>query len=209
MRTLLCLLLPLLAVLLPAGADEAPALKPDQPYQVRKSNPVTYEVDFAVTVTAPYHTHVLKVWLPMATSDSAQEVEDGAITTFPMKVTPRIGVEKKFGNRFAYFEFKDPQGAQIIRRKFTVKVPELHWDVDPAKVKTPAAWPGAFTPYLEGDHSVAVDDPLKELLPKVVPDRGNPASELASVLDWVNANMTYDHNNASLKASSKHALTQR
>jgi transglutaminase-like putative cysteine protease len=208
MRTLLCLPL-LLPVLLTAGADEAPALSPEQPYQARKSNPVTYEVDFAVAVTAPYHTHVLNVWLPLATSDSAQEVEDGDITTFPMKVTPRISVEKKFGNKFAYFEFKEPQGAQIIRRKFTVKVPELHWDLDPAKVKAPAEWPAAFAPYLEGDQSVAIDESLKGLLPKVVPERGNPASELASVLDWVNSNMTYDHNNASLKASSKHALSQR
>src|SRR4051812_48722024 len=98
MRALAVLIPACLALLLPAAADDAPALDPGQPYQARKINPVTYEVDFAVAVTAPYRTKVLKVWLPLAPSDSAQEVEDGPITTFPLKVAPRIGTEKKFGN---------------------------------------------------------------------------------------------------------------
>ena len=129
--------------------------------------------------------------------------------TFPLKVTPEIGTEKKYGNRFAYFEFKNPQGAQIIRRRFTVKTWELHWDVDPKKVAAPATWPAAFKPYLESDRSVMIDEPLKALLPAVVPNRGNAAQELSSVFDWISTNMTYDHVDASLKASARHALEKR
>ena len=40
-------------------------LDPNLPYQAKRSHPVTYEVDFAVVVTAPYHTKKLKVWLPL------------------------------------------------------------------------------------------------------------------------------------------------
>jgi transglutaminase-like putative cysteine protease len=142
-------------------------------------------------------------------SDSTQEVEDGPITTFPLRVEPVIGTEKKYGNRFAYFEFKNPQGAQLIRRKFTVKTWQLNWDLDPARVTAPERWPAAFAPYLESDRSVEINDPLKTLLPRVVPEKSNPAKDLASVFDWVNGNMTYDHVTASLKASSKHALEHR
>jgi transglutaminase-like putative cysteine protease len=201
----LLLCLPVVA----AFAEEKPAVDPEQPYAARKSDPVTYEIDFAAIVTAPYQTKLLKVWLPLPPTDAVQEVEEGPISTFPMKVTPRIETEKKYGNRFAYFEFKEPQGAQIIRRRFTVKAWELHWDVDPRKVKTPESWPAGFKRYLESDRAVTIDDPLKLLLPKVVPARQNPANELASVFEWVNGNMTYDHLNASLKASAQHALEKR
>ena len=190
-------------------AAEKPSLDPNRGYSARKRDPITYEVDFAVIVTAPYHTKLLRVWLPLPPSDMGQEVEEGPITTFPLRVAPTIETEKKYGNRFAYFEFKEPQGAQIIRRKFTVKTWELRWGIDPKKVLVPENWPASFKPYLDSDRSVTIDEPLRALLPKVVPARQNPASDLASVFDWINGNMTYDHVDASLRASAKHALEKR
>ena len=89
------------------------------PYQAEKSSPVTYDVDLSIVVTPPYHTHVLKVWLPVPPSDAAQEVTAPEYSTFPTDVQPQIATEPVFGNRFAYFEFKDPQGAQIIRHQFS------------------------------------------------------------------------------------------
>src|SRR3712207_9329751 len=62
-------------------------------------------------------------------SDSAQEVSGSTLSTFPMKVEPRVGREKLFGNQFAYFEFDHPEGAQVIRHQFTVKTWELNWDL--------------------------------------------------------------------------------
>lgn len=43
-------------------------------------------------------------------SDFGQEVSDSELSTFPVKVEPRIGVEKVHGNKFAYFEFNHPEG---------------------------------------------------------------------------------------------------
>src|SRR5262245_53357546 len=39
-----------------------------------------------------------------------------------------------YGNQFAYFEFHNPQGAQIIRHQFPVKTWEVNWNVEPDKV---------------------------------------------------------------------------
>jgi len=196
---------------LPCRAAEPakPVLDPQLPYQARRSNPVTYDVDFAVTVTAPYQTKVLKVWLPLPQSDAGQEVSEGEISTFPLRVTPRVSKETVFGNTFAYFEFHHPEGAQIIRHKFKVKVWELRWDVDPARVARVGHWPTAFDPYLKGDRSVVVDDRVRRLAGEIVSKRGQPAGDMAAIMAWVNGHMTYNHAAASLRASATHALEER
>ena len=188
-----------------AEADQ-PVLDPGLFYRARKSNPVSYEVDFSVVVTPPAHTKVLKVWLPLPQTDAGQEVAETDLGTFPMKVEPRIVKEKAFGNQFAYFEFARPEGAQQIRHRFKVKVWELRWDVDPAKVARVDRWPTGFGRYLRSDQSVVVDDRFRRLAAEIVPERRGGARDLAAVLTWVNGHLKYDHADASLRASSEHAL---
>jgi transglutaminase-like putative cysteine protease len=194
-----------------AGAEPAPAaLDPALPYQARREDPVTYDVDFVVTVTAPHQTKMLKVWLPMPPSDAAQEVSGSRIRTFPTEVTPKIEVEKKYGNKFAYFEFERPQGAQIIRHSFRVKVFELRWDLDPEKVQKVEKWPAAFEPYLQGEsQAVVVDDEVRKLAALFVPATQGPARDLAAIMTGVSGFMRYDHGAASLSASSRHAIEQK
>jgi len=50
----------------------AVALDPNLPYQAERASPVTYDVDFLVVVTPPYHATILKVWLPLPQSDAAR-----------------------------------------------------------------------------------------------------------------------------------------
>jgi len=197
------------ASLLAGEPPQTPKLDPDLPYQAAKSNPVTYDVDFAVAVTPPAHTKLLKVWLPLPPSDGGQEVSAKEITTAPMKVEPRIGRERTYGNSFAYFEFTDPQGAQIIRHRFRIKVWELNWNLNPAKVAKVERWPASFAPYLRSDRRVVVNDRFRKIAQEIVPARRGAAPDLADVMAWVNGHMRYDHGSASLTASSEHALTNR
>src|SRR5262249_54506869 len=199
----------LISCLLAPAAEPAKEtrLDPDLPYQAKRSNPVTYDVDYSAVVTPPYHTKVLRVWLPIPPSNAGQEVGDSDLSTFPMEVKPRIETEPLYGNRFAYFEFDHPEGAQIIRHRFKVKVWELRWDVDPAKVVAVERWPEGFQRYLRSeDQAVVINDALKQVTGKVVADRGNAARDLSSVMKWVNDTLTYDHVDASLQASALHAL---
>ncbi len=189
-----------------AADAKAPKLDPALPYQARLGNPVTYEVDFTVAITAAYHTKLLKVWLPLPQSNAGQKVKEKELTTFPAEVKPRIASEKTFGNTFAYFEFRHPQGAQIIRHRFTVTVWEMHWGIDPDKVVSVKSWPKAFDPYLRSDKSVVVDARLREALGRAVPKSRGEARDLADAMAWVNGHLTYDHGAASLRASSEHAL---
>ena len=190
-----------------ARAGEHDQLDPKMFYQAARSNPVTYDVDFSVVVTPPYKAKVLKVWLPMPQTDFGQEVTESGLSTYPITVEPRIAAERVFGNKFAYFEFHDAQGAQIIRHQFTVKVWELRWNLDPAKVSAVADWPASFDRYRKGEaQAVVVDERFETLLQRIVPQRLNPLQDMTTVMDWVIRDFKYDHDDASLQASAVHAL---
>jgi transglutaminase-like putative cysteine protease len=191
-------------------ACAADVLTPDAPYQAKRGSPVTYEVDFSVVVTPPYKAEVLKVWLPIPQSDFGQEVGEGELSSFPIRIKPQIAAEPQYGNKFAYFEFAKPEGAQIIRHRFQVKVWELHWNLDADKIAAKTVWPAAFDRYRRGDEqSVVVDDRFTNLVREIVPEPKNPLRDLGAVMTWVNANFTYDHVDASLRASSLHALEKK
>lgn len=195
-----------LAVGPPVHGDEA-RLDPDLPYQAEKSSPVTYDVDYSIVVTAPHHTKVLKVWLPLPQSDRGQEVESKSLTSFPAAATPQIGSEPVFGNKFAYFELQKPEGAQIVRHQFRVQAWQLDWDLKADQVAAVEKWPSAFDAYRRGEsQAVVVDDRFRSLLKDIVPQRGRPLENLSSVMSWVGDHFTYDHHDASLKADSTHGL---
>jgi transglutaminase-like putative cysteine protease len=196
-----------LATDLSVSAATSGQLEPNLPYQAARSNPVTYTVDFSAVVTPAYKGKVLKVWLPMPQTDVGQEVTEISLDTFPVSVVPRIGMEKTFGNKFACFEFHDVQGAQIIRHRFKVKVWELRWNLDPAKIVAVADWPASFERYRKGEaQAVVVDERFEKLLKQIVLQPTNPLQDMTAVMDWVIRDFKYDHNDASLQASSLHAL---
>jgi transglutaminase-like putative cysteine protease len=188
------------------GQAPAAGLDPDLPYQAQRSCPVTYDVEMVLAVTAPAGTKKLRVWLPLPQTDAAQEVREGELVTFPENQKAAVAREPLFGNVFAYWEFADPQGAQVIRHRFTVKTWELRWRIDPARVQTVSRWPDGFGKYLRSEQTVVVDDRFARLGARIVPRRQGPVQDLAAVLGWAADHMTYDHSRASLKASSVHAL---
>ena len=190
------------------AADDTP--NPQQAYTAERSNAVTYDSELQVVVTAPSKTRLLRVWMPIPSSDRGQELISTEFSTFPESVKPQIATEPLFGNRFAYFEFPNPQGAMVIRHKLKIKVWELRWDLDPAKIRMIAKWPEGFAPYLRGEsQAVVVDSRFEKLLAEVVPQRRNPLLDLQSVMSFADRNFTYDHAVASLKGSSVHAIEQR
>lgn len=192
-----------------ARAEDSPNLDPLQPYSAKRLNPVTYDAEFLVTIAAPYKTKKLAVWLPIPPSDHGQELLSSELSTFPEEVKPRISEEPLFGNRFAYFEFDNPQGAQVIRHKFEIRSWELRWNLDPARVQSVRRWPEGFDPYRRSEsQAVVADARFEKLLAEILPQRRGPLQDLDSVMTWVDGHFAYDHVKASLKASSVHGLEQ-
>jgi transglutaminase-like putative cysteine protease len=187
-----------------------PVLDPALPYQAEKLSRISHDVDYSIVVTPPYHTKVLKVWLPLPQSDAGQQVSSRSLASSPLTVEPQIGSEPVFGNKFAYFEFHDPQGAQVIQHKYCVKTWELRWNLAADKIAAVEKWPRSFDVYRRGEsQAVVVDDRFEALLKQIVPKRGNSLADLSSIMLWVGDNFTYDHHGASLKADSTHGLLKR
>lgn len=189
-----------------AAAD--PVLSVTHPYQGQLSDPVTHEVDFTVVVTPPYQCDTLKVWLPLPPSDNVQQASTQHLSSFPMQVEPQIHTEAVHGNRFAYFEFLRPQGAQIIRHRFTAKIWQVNWQLDLQRVANVATWPEAFTPHLAPPAMQDTDQ--FSLLIRGFRERGpQAAGDLIEAMRWIESNMTYDHANASLQADPNLAFRDR
>jgi transglutaminase-like putative cysteine protease len=184
-------------------------LDPAQPYSAKLGNSVEYQVEFQAIVTAPMNTQVLKVWVPVPPSDLAQSIDHLTFHTFPTDHQPTLYHEPVFGNTFAYFEFQNPNGAQIISQKFTASVSELRWAVEPSEVLPVAEWPRSFEPFRRGESLIQVDETYKKLAEEISGGKGNPSDRLNAITDWVQTNLTYDHSNTSLVASSAHALTKK
>lgn len=189
------------------AAEKTELLRPDLPYKADRSNPVTHDVDFSVIVTPPYHCKVLRVWFPVPQSDYAQQVKGSTFSTFPLNVEPEIATEPKFGNRFAYFQFDHPQGAQIIRHRFTATVWDLHWNLKVEKVAVIDQWPASFDSYLQ-PQSLSDGEKFRLVLKEIVPESAGPGRDLVRVMKWIDENLKYDHVDASLRADAEHAFTR-
>jgi transglutaminase-like putative cysteine protease len=169
---------------------------------------VTYDIDFRVIVTAPAGTKTLKAWVPVPQDDHGQKVTGGEWSVFPTEAKPAFHTENVFGNRFAFFEFTNPQGAQIISHHFKATVWQLDWNVTPAKVQHVEKWPANFDPFRRSERGIVIDERVRKLASGVSGKEG-PAADLAAIMDFVQANMTYDHSATSLTASTEHALAKK
>lgn len=194
---------------LPLLRAEASGLKLEVefPCQAERSNPVTHEVDFSVVITPPYHCETLRVWLPLPPSDDTQEISGSKLSTFPMRAEPQIAQEPIFGNRFAHFVFRKPEGAQIIRHRFRAKVWDLRWNVDPGQVASVQEWPQEFQPYLK-PHPLAQAPSFVQTLRAVAPAEGDNSLSLFGAMEWIDRHLVYDHVDASLRADAAHAFTK-
>ena len=202
-----------LAATLPCSRAEAQqqtnkTLRPDLPYQAQKSDPINHEVEFSVIVTPPYHCQVLKVWVPVPQSDAAQKITASKFSTFPLDVKPHISNEPLYGNRFAYFEFHNPHGAQIITHRFNARVWNLNWQMNPTTVTKVDSWPETFAPYLK-PQVVKQPDQFQQVLEKIDAGLQGKTVGLFGAMNWIDRNLTYDHINASLQADANHAFSSR
>lgn len=187
-----------------AALAAPPPLDPAAPYTAARSNPVKVDVAFDVVFTPPYKAKEVGVWLPVPPDGPGQDVSG-----YSVEPAAAIGADPLHGNRLAHVAFTKPVGAQMIRQRYTAVAYELRWNVHPARVTRPDAWPAAFAPYLRSEASVVVDDEIRSLARDIAGNEPNPALAARAVMTWVIENMEYDHATCSLRASSKFAVENR
>jgi transglutaminase-like putative cysteine protease len=172
------------------------------------TNKICHDVDFSVVITAPANCKKLAVWLPLPPSNELQTIEDSRLSTFPVDVSPRIASEPVFGNRFAYYEFDQPSGGLTIRHQFRASVYQGNWNVVPSKIERGADWGPEFKPFLQ---LAAVDDlnQFEETMKQIGTRGPQSAEDIYSAMDWIDQNLTYSNENASLVADVNHAFNDR
>ena len=200
-----CLVLMTTAVV-GSDRDSQAGLSPNQDYSGQRRSPVEYRIDFSVVVTAPHHSHVLKVWLPLPQDNACQAIRDRRLSTFPMHVEPRIGREPRYGNQFAYFEFHEPKGAQLIRHQFRAKVWEMRWNLNADKVINVEKWPPQCAPYLQPD-TLTRDPSFHAVVNQLAKPKSTSGDRMIAANGWGDQHRTYVHNNASLQPDARHAST--
>lgn len=196
-------------VIAPTMAQGQTALDANLAYQGVKSNPVTYQVDLSAVVTPPYKCKVLKIWMPIPPTDTIQEVTNSKLSAFPMNVDAKLGTEPLYGNRFAYFEFRNPQGAQMVRHQFTVTTHEVRWNIDAARVTPVAKWPASFEPFLRSEELIPLNERFAKVAASIVAEKTNASQDLSKVFAWVQNTLKYSHVECSLQASAVHALDKK
>lgn len=214
-------LLPLTATVVMATTlvSAEPSVQSSDPLGYRsptRSKPVSYAVDFRVAVTPPAKTKKLQIWLPLPPSDEIQRISNSKIETFPRNVTPSKHTESTYGNRFAYFEFENPDGAQLITHQFEVQNHQVNWNVDYSKVNDSQLSKPELDLYLKHDpralENVDLEKAITEIQTQTSSTEGGESvssprtRSLLGAMNWVDANLIYDHSLASLSASPVHAL---
>ncbi len=175
----------------------------------KRTAPLDTNVDFSVVVTAPPGAKKLQVWFPVPQSDKFQEVRNSRFSTYPVEASPTIASEPEFGNRFAYFEFTNPQSAIQIRHRFHARTWQTDWNVDPHAVRTMDEWPEQLRLYLSRPNPLEDDPKYAATLASLSRGRMADADRLVAALDWTTENLQYSSENASLRADAQHAFTQR
>jgi transglutaminase-like putative cysteine protease len=187
-----------------ARANDALSRVPDRPYTGKLSNPIRYHVEFEYVFTAPYKTKLARVWLPVPQSNVRQTISNTTIDPAPIS----LDAEPVYGNRFAYLEFANPLGGQIVHVSFDADVSEMRWDVDPAKWVEGPPHP-ELAGYLESSGKIEVDDEIRRLAAEIAGSEKNPVIVAQKVMIWVIDHMEYGHDLCSLEASTRHALENR
>jgi transglutaminase-like putative cysteine protease len=184
-----------------AGSD--PAIpSADQPYGGNSSSPINYHIEFDYVFTAPFGTRLARVWIPVPQSNARQSVSNFKVTPAPTS----FGREPIYGNRFAYLEYPNPIGGQIVRVSFDAEVREVKWNVDPARVILVKRFPGEFEPYLESTGELVITDEIRALAKEIAGEETNPALVARKIMVWVIDHVDYGHELCSLRGSSRHAL---
>lgn len=173
------------------------------------SRAARYVVDFRISVTPPAGTELLQVWLPLAPDNRVQQVSDRRIETFPRGVPHEVHREPVFGNRFAYFEFQQPQGAQLITQRLTAVIHQVDWEIDYTAVQQPERWPESFDSYRRLDPRSQPGQSLASVWDEIRTASDSSSDRLIRAMNWVDQNLTYDHAVASLTADPMHALIHR
>jgi transglutaminase-like putative cysteine protease len=157
---------------------------------------ITYR---AVVKDVPADAKRLRLWAPVPRDSPVQAIEG---LEFPGPVAPKVGVEKRFGNRVAYWEIENPgatvqlaPGARTFEWSTTIaftctrkeQVTDLGRLMEDGEEKDAAA-----AEFLKDDRLTIVDDRIRKMAADITKGKATTVEKARAIYDYVFDHMAYD-----------------
>jgi transglutaminase-like putative cysteine protease len=138
--------------------------------------------------------------MPVPQDSSVQSIRELAFSQ-----PARLGIESKYGNKIAYWEWDAPTPNLELTMKFVCQRKEVV--VDRRRLADDGAdSPAEFTVFKQPDTLVIVDDTMRQLSDRITAGKQSTLEKARAVYDYVLSNMTYDKNHVGWgRGSTRHA----
>ncbi len=159
----------------------------------------TFEISYVAHVKdVPAGSKVLHLWLPVPQDTPVQKIADlrfdgliGAGVAWVAVAAPDLRTEKKYGNRVAHWEVKDPPAALDVTMRFTCTRKELVTDLDELSTDAPETAADAAI-FLKDDQLTLVNAGIREIAARVTAGKTTTLEKARAIYDHVLNHMTYD-----------------
>jgi len=174
----------------PESPPAAPALArmtPD-PAFLKPGDTRTFKITYVAHVTeVPTGTKSLRVWLPVPQDTAVQTITDVAFAGAP----PRMGADRKYGNRVAYWDVANPGATLDVSYSFTCARREEITDLAAAGADAAETDPAAAA-FLTDDALTVVDDRIRRMAAEITAGRTTSTEKARAIYDYVLGHMKYD-----------------
>ncbi|MEW6159241.1 MAG: transglutaminase-like domain-containing protein [Verrucomicrobiota bacterium] len=149
----------------------------------------TFEVEYVGQVTGiPAGTKLLRVWMPVPQDSTVQKIRN-----LTLDRSPRLTIEPKYGNRIAYWEIQNPEGAVDLKMRFTCTRHEVRMNLEALDSDGKEA-AGDFAVFKQADALVTLDEEIRKLASEITRGKSTSIEKARAIYDYVLEKMTYDKN---------------
>ncbi len=149
-----------------------------------RSFDITYQAKIG---DVPPGTKSLRVWLPVPVDSPVQTISS---LKFDAPVAAAVSREPKYGNKIAYFEFRNPKEVPAVKMMFTVERREVLTDLD--ALQSDGSETQDLSVFLNPDTLVVVDDRVRDWTKKAIAGKSTTIQKARAIYDRVLEHMTYD-----------------
>ena len=137
--------------------------------------------------------HLVRVWIPVATSDQNQDV---ILKNISSPVPTRITHDREYKNRILYAEIRNPQDSnatfsldfEVTRKEYSKGTYEqlMRFNGEPQRA------PAAVERFVQPDHLVPIDGKMKELADENTQGKQGAVEKAHAIYDYVFKTLRYD-----------------
>lgn len=169
------------------GKQQYARMSPDPEY-LQPGETRTFAIEYTAQVKdIPAGAKKLRLWVPVPQDSAVQTIRDLHFAG----PQPRIGIEKEYGNKVAYWEIDNPASAVEITYGFTCSRREQLTDLQAAAEDGQESDATTAT-FLEDDKLTIVDARTEKMAGEITTGKSTTIDKARAIYDYVLQHMKYD-----------------